>query len=126
MWLIFVSVPASSTKSEHMHSVAGHICCKCRVCVKPSRTERLTLGYYNIRDTVTQKMAEDAARAKIADTELIDLAVLDHMLAEDLPPALEMGVRSFRSSNFRPQTGAAGRRSPSLLPTLLPAPFQDE
>jgi len=124
-WFILASIPAASTENERMHSVAGRICSKYRACMKPSQTERLTLGYYYIRDTVTQKMAEYAARANIADAELIDLAVLDQMLADDLPPALEMGVRSSRS-NFRPRTGSMGRRSPSLLPPLLPAPFQDE
>ena len=38
--------PAASTKNERTHSVAGRICSKYRACMKPEKTERLTLGYY--------------------------------------------------------------------------------
>jgi len=82
-WLILASVAASSTQNECVHSVADRICSKLRQSMLPDTIERLTLGYYFIIDLVKRKAGEFAARMKVADSEVIDLSVIDAMLAED-------------------------------------------
>ena len=90
-WLILASVPASSTKNERMHSVAGRICCKFRSAMKAASIEQQTLGYYYINDLVKRKMTEYAARLRVTNADSIDLAELDAILADELPPPLDMG-----------------------------------
>jgi hypothetical protein len=107
-WLILASVPAASNKNERLHSVAGRICCKFRSAMKAASVEQQTLGYYYINDLVKRKMTEYAARLRVTNADSIDLAELDAILADELPPPLDTG-------------DAVRTLTPSLLGDALPA-----
>jgi len=74
-----------------MHSVAGRICCKFRSAMKAASVEQQTLGYYYINDLVKRKMTEYAERLRVVNADSIDLAELDAILADELPPPLDVG-----------------------------------
>ena len=59
--------------------------------MKAASVEQQTLGYYYINDLVKRKMTEYAERLRVANADSIDLAELDALLADELPPPLDEG-----------------------------------
>ena len=82
-WCILASIPAASTENERIHSTAGRICTKLRSSLSAGSLERLTLGYYYMRDAAKRKATDYAAHLGIIDSNNIDIAQLDQMIHED-------------------------------------------
>lgn len=120
-WLILASIPAASTKNERVHSVSGRICCKFRAAMKAASVEELTLGYYYLLENTKRKMVEYAKRLVVTSADLIDLAELDEILADELPPPLAIDDAATGGAVSHPAHPLSGHRRPRLRRACPPS-----